>query len=91
MIISKSFAFVSTLMTMLLEFLLLVLFHRVGLNYIAMGPSALLFSILYQYSRIVPSVYSYRIFGIPLNNKSLLYLLALQVRIHFPTWPSNFT
>lgn len=45
-----------------------------------MGPSTLLFSILYQYYRIVPQVYTYRIFGVPLNNKSVLYFLALQVR-----------
>jgi hypothetical protein len=56
-----------------------MLFHRVGLNHVAMGPSALIFAILYQYSRIVPSTYSFRIFGVPLNNKSLVYLLALQV------------
>jgi hypothetical protein len=63
-----------------LEFLSLLLFHRIGLNHIAMGPSALIFAVLYQYSRIVPSAYSFRIFGVPLNNKSLVYVLALQVR-----------
>ena len=63
-----------------LEFLSLLLFHRVGLNHIAMGPTALIFAMLYQYSRIVPSAYSFRVFGIPLNNKSLVYMLALQVR-----------
>jgi len=64
-----------------LEFLSLLLFHRVGLNHIAMGPTALIFAILYQHSRIVPSAYNFRIFGIPLNNKSLVYLLALQMAI----------
>jgi hypothetical protein len=63
-----------------LEFLSLLLFHRIGLNHIAMGPSSLIFAMLYQYSRIVPSAYNFRIFGVPLNNKSLVYLLALQVR-----------
>jgi hypothetical protein len=63
----------------ILEFATLMLFHRVGLNHFAMGPAALVFSILYQYSRIVPSAYNYRIFGVPLNNKSLIYLLSLQV------------
>ncbi|KAG6867876.1 hypothetical protein C0993_009918 [Termitomyces sp. T159_Od127] len=46
-----------------------------------MGPSPLIFSIMYQYSRLVPATYKYRIFGIPLNNKSLLYLLAAQTAI----------
>lgn len=71
----------STLLATVLEFLALILFHRVGLNHIAMGPCALLFSLLYQYSRLVPAAYNYRIFGVPLNNKSLMYLLALQVCI----------
>ncbi len=44
-----------------------------------MGPSILIFSILYQYSRIVPAAYKFRIFGIPLSNKNMPYLLALQV------------
>ncbi|KDR84111.1 hypothetical protein GALMADRAFT_54408 [Galerina marginata CBS 339.88] len=76
-----SFAFVSLLVTTLLEFISLILFHRVGLNHISMGPSALVFSILYQYSRIVPSGYAYKIFGVPLSNKSTNYLLALQLAI----------
>jgi len=46
-----------------------------------LGPSALIFSILYQYSRIVPPVYAYRIFGVSLNNKSVNYFLALQLAI----------
>lgn len=44
-----------------------------------MGPSALVVSVIYQCSRIVPAVYNFRIFGLPLNNKSINYLLALQL------------
>ena len=66
-------------MATLLEFISLMLFHRAGLNHISVGPSALIFSVIYQYSRIVPSVYNFRIFGFQLNNKSVNYLLALQV------------
>jgi membrane associated rhomboid family serine protease len=74
-----SFAFVSTFMATLLELISLILFHRAGLNHISVGPSALIFSVIYQYSRIVPAVYNFRIFGLPLNNKSVNYLLALQL------------
>lgn len=56
-----------------------MLFHRIGFNYISSGPLPLVFSILYQYSRVVPSVYNFRIFGVSLSNKSFIYLLALQV------------
>ncbi|KAF9462055.1 hypothetical protein BDZ94DRAFT_1166697 [Collybia nuda] len=76
-----SFAAVATLLATILELSALMLFHRTGLNHFAMGPVALIFSILYQYSRIVPSAYNYRIFGVPLNNKSLIYLLSLQMAI----------
>ncbi|KAF7352293.1 DSC E3 ubiquitin ligase complex subunit 2 [Mycena venus] len=41
--------------------------------------------ILYQYHRIVPSAYSFRIFGLPLTNKSFTYIFALQLAIgHLP-------
>ena len=63
----------------MLQFLAVILFHRIGVNHIALGPMAVLFSILYQYSRIVPPVYIYRIFGIAFNNKSTNYILASQV------------
>ncbi|KAJ7102662.1 hypothetical protein C8R43DRAFT_231999 [Mycena crocata] len=80
-----SFAVISTLLATLLEFISLILFHRAGLNYIPSGPSSLIFSILYQYSRIVPSAYTFRIFGLPLTNKSFTYVFALQLAIgHLP-------
>ncbi|PFH47809.1 hypothetical protein AMATHDRAFT_77032 [Amanita thiersii Skay4041] len=76
-----SFAVISLLLATILEFVFLLLFHRLGLNHIAMGPSTLIFSILYQYSRIVPTAYKFRIFGVPLSNKSMQYLLGLQLAV----------
>lgn len=80
----QSFTFVSLLVSTLLELVSLLFFHRVGFNHISLGPSALIFSILYQYSRIVPPVYAYRVFGVSLNNKSVNYFLALQVFFQIP-------
>jgi len=80
-----SFAVVSTLLATIFEFLSLLLFHRAGLNHISSGPSALVFSILYQYFRIVPSAYQFRIFGVPLSNKIFAYVIASQLAIgHLP-------
>lgn len=80
-----SFAIATVLVGTLLQFLALILFHRVGFNHIALGPALLIFSALYQYSRIVPSVYTFKIFGVPLNSKSLNYLLGFQLAIgRFP-------
>ncbi|KAF4575236.1 hypothetical protein EYR40_005028 [Pleurotus pulmonarius] len=80
-----SFILTSLFVSTILEFVALILFHRVGLNHIPSGPSALVFNILYQYSRSVPFVYQFRIFGIPLNNKSFTYVLASQLALsHLP-------
>ncbi|KAF4619612.1 hypothetical protein D9613_004924 [Agrocybe pediades] len=76
-----SFATVSLFVATFLEFITILLFYRVGIDHIAMGPSTLVFAILYQYSRIVPAVYTFKIFGVPLNNKSFNYLLALQLAV----------
>lgn len=40
---------------------------------------ALMFSALYQYHRIIPVTYRFRVFGIVMSNKLFLYVLALQV------------
>jgi len=76
-----SFILVSTLLSTLLEFIALILFQRVGLNHFSSGPLTLVFCLLYQYSRIVPSVYEFRVFGLVLNNKSFMYTLALQLAV----------
>ncbi|KIJ20457.1 hypothetical protein PAXINDRAFT_67213, partial [Paxillus involutus ATCC 200175] len=72
-----SFTIVSALMATTLEFLTLILLHRVGVNHIPPGPTAVVFSILYQWYRLVPPAYHFRVFGIPLSNKSFTYVLAL--------------
>ncbi|KAH9482308.1 Rhomboid-like protein 20 [Psilocybe cubensis] len=76
-----SFVFMSLLLATLLEFVTLMLFNRVGINKFATGPSALIFCILYQYSRIVPPSYMFKVFGWTFTNKSFSYLLALQMAI----------
>jgi len=63
------------------EFASLLLLNNLGLNTIPASPIALVFSVLYQFSRVVPSIYHFRIFGIVFNNKSFTYLLAAQVRV----------
>ena len=49
------------------------------LNYVPPGPMAILFSIIYQYSRVVPSVYELKIFGIAMTDKIWVYATAIQV------------
>ena len=49
------------------------------LNYVPPGPTTILFSIIYQYSRVVPSVYELKIFGIAMTDKVWVYATAVQV------------
>ncbi|KAG6378971.1 hypothetical protein JVT61DRAFT_13259 [Boletus reticuloceps] len=80
-----SFAIVSTLMSTILEFSSLILLHRIGINHIPPGPTALAFSMLYQWYRLVPPAYHFRIFGVPLSNKSFTYILVSQLALgHVP-------
>ena len=78
---TQSFAFVSILTSTILEFGALLAFNRSGLNVIPSGPLALVFSIIYQYYRLVPHAYSFKIFGVTLTDKAFTYFLGLQVRI----------
>ena len=57
----------------------LALTSRFGVTRIPGGPSALVFSILYNYSRVVPSVYRYRIMGVTFTDKLNMYIIALAV------------
>ena len=48
-------------------------------NYIPTGPTALVFSVLYQYLRIIPHAYQFKVFGVSFSDKVWTYALALQV------------
>jgi len=76
-----SFAFVSVLTSTILEFGALLAFNRSGLNVIPSGPTAFLFSIIYQYYRLVPHAYSFKIFSVTLTDKAFTYFLGLQLAI----------
>ncbi|KAG8700230.1 hypothetical protein FRC09_006094 [Ceratobasidium sp. 395] len=83
--VGKSFLLASALVSTLLNFASLLLLHRLGVNYVPSGPIPILFSVLYQYHRIVPSAYTFRIFGVRITNKIFTYLIALPIIIsHTP-------
>ncbi|ORX62085.1 hypothetical protein DM01DRAFT_1403798 [Hesseltinella vesiculosa] len=63
----------------LLEIGALVTGLKLGFRYIPGGPYALVFAMLYQYERLIPVIYRFRVFGVEFNNKSFLYLLSSQV------------
>ncbi|KAL5508196.1 hypothetical protein ACEPAH_5815 [Sanghuangporus vaninii] len=78
------FCLTSLLTSTILEFGSLLVFNHFGLNVLPSGPLTLVFSILYQFSRLIPRAYTFRIFGVTLTNKIFAYILALQLAISQP-------
>ncbi|KAF8592770.1 hypothetical protein K439DRAFT_1626107 [Ramaria rubella] len=76
-----SFITVSALVSSTLSFIALLALHRLGVNQFPAGPTSILFSILYQHYRLVPSAYTFQIFALKLSSKSFLYVLAIQCAI----------
>ena len=81
----QSFFIISALMTMLVTFVTILVAQltpatRLYFNNIPSGPIAIMFAALYQYARLVPPAYHFRIFGLAMSDKVWVYALAAQVR-----------
>ncbi|KAK4687738.1 hypothetical protein P7C73_g2394, partial [Tremellales sp. Uapishka_1] len=67
----------------------IVLFHKFGLNSIPAGPYGVIFSLLWQNYRTVPSLYRFRMLSIEFTNKIFVYVFAILVSyLQFPSSPS---
>ena len=77
--------------TMVASFMALLLCQvtpmtRIVFNNIPAGPFAIMFAMAYQYTRLVPPAYHFRVFGLGMSDKIWVYAIALQVcvdRKHF--------
>lgn len=74
-----SFAIISSIIGTALEVGALFLLHGVGLSTLPAGPYSLVFAVLYNYDRVVPATYIFKLFGATFSGKSLVYLAALQL------------
>ncbi|SGY69560.1 BQ5605_C004g03031 [Microbotryum silenes-dioicae] len=74
-----SFLFASFFWSTLLSLLPLILFSRFGLNRIPAGPFIVVFSILAQSIRLMPTVFYWRLFGIEVTSRIALYVLSAQL------------
>ncbi|VDB97119.1 unnamed protein product [Peniophora sp. CBMAI 1063] len=84
-----SYLWISMLVSTILEFTTVLVFHRSsGFNRFPPGPTALIFSIAWQYYRLVPSIYRFSLFGVILTDRIFPSLLALQLAISQP-WSST--
>ncbi|KAI5449501.1 hypothetical protein NCC49_004645 [Naganishia albida] len=81
-----SFLFLASLCSTLAAFTTIVLGSGIGVNVLPAGSFGVLGAIWYQYHRMVPSLYTLVIFGVPISNKCFTYLYPLLLLLHqFPT------
>ena len=52
---------------------------RTTFNNIPAGPIAIIFAVLYQYMRLVPPAYHFKVFGVGMSDKIWVYAIAIQV------------
>ncbi|KAL7422189.1 hypothetical protein Q5752_002835 [Cryptotrichosporon argae] len=76
-----TFALISTIISTALSFVAIVLLHPFGLNAIPAGPYGLLFSLVWQWHRTVPSLYAFRVAGVEFSSKSYIWLLVAQLAL----------
>ncbi|KAI9000747.1 hypothetical protein BD414DRAFT_472621 [Trametes punicea] len=79
-----SFLIISALMTMLISFIALLIAQLTPvtssfINNIPPGPIAVMSAVLYQYIRLVPAAYHFRIFGVGMSDKIWVYAIATQL------------
>ncbi|KAF9579610.1 hypothetical protein BGW38_004064 [Lunasporangiospora selenospora] len=74
-----SFLFVSGVICTLLNIAVLVTGSTIGLNVLPAGPYGIIFSALYQFYRLVPMIYEFKVFGVAFSNKVYMYLIGLQL------------
>ncbi|KAH9855067.1 hypothetical protein C2E23DRAFT_816657 [Lenzites betulinus] len=81
-----SFLIISAVTTMLISFIALLVAQLTPatgalFNNIPPGPIAITSAVLYQYARLVPPAYHFRIFGVGMSDKVWVYAIAAQLAI----------
>ncbi|KAI0375933.1 hypothetical protein BV20DRAFT_1032305 [Pilatotrama ljubarskyi] len=79
-----SFLIISAVTTMLVSFVALLVAQLTPVtstlfNNIPPGPIAIMSALLYQYMRLVPPAYNFRIFGLGMSDKVWVYAIAAQL------------
>ncbi|OSD04562.1 hypothetical protein PYCCODRAFT_1443827 [Trametes coccinea BRFM310] len=79
-----SFLIISAVTTMLISFIALLVARLTPVtsslfNNIPPGPIAVMSAVLYQYIRLVPPAYHFRIFGLGMSDKIWVYAIAAQL------------
>ncbi|CAB5381329.1 unnamed protein product [Rhizophagus irregularis] len=66
---TSAFFFVSSALSTILEVGTLAIGRQFHLKFIPAGPYGFIFAALYQYYRMIPYTYQYRVFGINISNR----------------------
>ena len=74
-----SFVLVSSLVSTIISFTAIIFLHKFGLAYIPSGPYGIIFSLLWQHYRLVPTLYNFRLFGIDFSDKAPTWIQATVV------------
>ncbi|WVQ71502.1 hypothetical protein IAR50_001040 [Cryptococcus sp. DSM 104548] len=79
-----SFILVSCVLSTLLACATIIVLHPFGIRSVPGGPYGIIFSLLWQYYRIVPSLYQFNLFGLIMSQKIFTAILALQLVLSKP-------
>ncbi|KAI8048011.1 hypothetical protein BDF22DRAFT_747212 [Syncephalis plumigaleata] len=79
--------FTTTTISVIFQIIALALARPLGLVYVPSGPYGMTLAALYQMHAGLPSAYRFKLFGTTFSDKSLLYLLSLQLMI--ANWPES--
>jgi len=80
---------VTSALSTVFQIIVLIVGSKFGVSRISSGPYALIFASLLAYSRDIPTLYRFRILGFSFSDKSLIYLLGLQLLLS--SWSSSLT
>ncbi|RGB23841.1 hypothetical protein C1646_633384, partial [Rhizophagus diaphanus] len=76
-----AFFFVSSALSTILEVGTLAIGRQFHLKFIPAGPYGFIFAALYQYYRMIPYTYQYRVFGINISNRVVNCLSVIPVNL----------
>ncbi|KAF9434316.1 hypothetical protein BGZ76_008221 [Entomortierella beljakovae] len=80
-----SLLFVSAVLCTFLNLAILVTGNALGLKVLPSGPYGVVFSALYQYYVLIPSMYEFKVFGVAFTDKAFMYALGGQLMLsHMP-------
>ncbi|KAJ1658052.1 hypothetical protein IWQ61_002639 [Dispira simplex] len=82
----SAFIALTAIATKLLELGFLISGNALGLNVLPAGPYGVIFSALYQFYRLIPATYKFRVLSLTFSDKSYMYFLAFQlIALQYPT------